>query len=173
MTFYAAPSPATVEKWKQETDDGFRFCFKLPKTITHDAMLVDVVPETEQFLERLLPLLDRLGPIMIQLPPNFGARELPQLEAFLETLPREFRYAVELRDLELATDGMPAELTDDLLEAADVGRVITWIRVRSATVQETIPTSSQRGTRSPIFRFGRSRSLRIRSLAWSSTRIRP
>lgn len=123
-TFYAAPSVSTVERWKRETDEDFRFCFKLPKTITHDAMLVDVVPETERFLERLLPLLDRLGPIMIQLPPNFGARELPRLEAFLETLPREFRYAVELRDAELAVDGMPADLVDDLLESADVGRVI-------------------------------------------------
>lgn len=123
-TFYAEPSKATVEKWRRETEEGFRFCFKLPKAITHDAMLYDVVPDTERFLERLLPLLDRLGPIMIQLPPNFGAQDLPRLEAFLEALPREFRYAVELRDGELATDGMPADLADDLLEAADVGRVI-------------------------------------------------
>lgn len=123
-TFYAAPSPGTVEKWRRETDGDFRFCFKLPKTITHDAMLQDVVPEAEEFLERLVPLRGRLGPIMIQLPPNFGARELPRLEAFLQTLPRELRYAVELRDPELAADGMPADLVDDLLESADVGRVI-------------------------------------------------
>ena len=123
-TFYAEPPPATVEKWGRETSPGFRFCFKLPRTITHDAMLHDVEDETARFLDRLRPIEDRLGPIMIQLPPNFGARELPRLEAFLRTLPREFRFAVELRDRTLAEDGMPARLVDDLLESEDVGRVI-------------------------------------------------
>lgn len=123
-TFYAAPAPATVAKWGRESPDGFRFCFKLPRTITHDAMLDDVAEETARFLDGIAPLGDRLGPVMIQLPPQFDVRSLPRLEAFLASLPRDFRYAVELRDRELAEEGMPARLVDDLLEAEDVGRVI-------------------------------------------------
>ncbi len=123
-TFYAEPPATTVEKWRRATPEGFRFCFKLPRTITHDAMLHDVADDTARFLDRLDPIRDRLGPIMIQLPPNFGARELPRLETFLGGLPRDLRYAVELRDRELAEEGMPAELVDDLLESEDVGRVI-------------------------------------------------
>lgn len=123
-TFYAEPSPRTVERWARESPDAFRFCFKLPKAITHDAMLVDALPETRAFLDRLAPLRPKLGPVMIQLPPAFGARELPRLEAFLESLPANHRYAVELRDPELAREGLPARLADDLLEAAGVGRVI-------------------------------------------------
>jgi len=123
-TFYAEPPPRTVEKWNRESPDGFRFCFKMPRTITHDAMLDRVHEEAHAFLERIAPLRDKLGPLMIQLPPNFGARELPRLEAFLEDLPRDLRYAVELRDPELAREGMPARIVDDLLDDAGVGRVI-------------------------------------------------
>lgn len=123
-TFYAEPTARTVERWRQETPEGFRFCFKLPRAITHDAMLHDVGDAAARFLERLAPLRARLGPIMIQLPPHFGAGDLPRLERFLAGLPETFRYAVELRDPTLAADGMPARIADELLEAAGVGRVI-------------------------------------------------
>lgn len=123
-TFYAVPSARTVEAWGRVTAPDFRFCFKLPRTITHDALLHDVGQETAAFLERMRPLGDRLGPIMIQLPPSFGAGELPRLEDFLTALPRDLRFTVELRDPELAEDGLPARLADDLLQSADVGRVI-------------------------------------------------
>lgn len=123
-TFYAEPSVRTVERWAKDTPADFRFAFKLPKEITHDAMLHDVASDASRFLDRIEPLRDRMGPIMIQLPPAFGARDLARLETFLEGLPRTFRYAVELRDPELAQEGMPARLADDLLEQAGVGRVI-------------------------------------------------
>ena len=123
-TFYATPPQRTVEKWGHESPEGFRFCFKLPRAITHDAMLDGVRDEVHAFLERLAPLRKKLGPLMIQLPPAFGARELPRLESFLAELPADYRYAVELRDPELAADGMPAQIVEDMLDDAGVGRVI-------------------------------------------------
>ena len=123
-TFYATPSQATVRRWAQETPPEFRFCFKLPREITHEAQLFDVRDEALAFLERIEPLSGRLGPVMVQLPPSFGARDLPRLEDFLAGLPDAFRYAVELRDPELAEEGMPARLADDLLDACAAGRVI-------------------------------------------------
>jgi uncharacterized protein YecE (DUF72 family) len=87
-------------------------------------MLAGVHDETHAFLERISPLREKLGPLMIQLPPNFGARELPRLEAFLEDLPRDFRYAVELRDPDLSAAGIPAGIADDLLDDLGIGRVI-------------------------------------------------
>ncbi len=123
-TFYATPSERNVARWREESPVSFRFCFKLPKAITHDAMLVDVESETNVFLDRIRPLGDRMGPIMIQLPPTFGVEALPNLDAFLEKLPRDFRYAVEFRDEILAQEGTAARLAEDILDSAGVGRVI-------------------------------------------------
>ncbi len=123
-TFYAEPTAATVERWYRESPAGFRFCFKLPRAVTHEALLLDADAATMRFLERMDPLREKLGPIMIQLPPNFGTRELPRLETFLASLPSDLRFAVELRHPELAAEGMAARWVDDLLESAGVGRVV-------------------------------------------------
>lgn len=123
-SFYATPSERSIERWAAETPDGFRFCFKLPRAITHDALLMDVERQTHAFLDRLRPLRDRLGPIMVQLPPSFGVQALPRLESFLESLPEDFRYAVELRDADLAGDGTPGRLADEILAATGIGRII-------------------------------------------------
>jgi len=123
-TFYADPSPASVARWVAETGEDFRFCFKLPRAITHDAMLRDALPRTRDFLERMRPLGPRLGPLMIQLPPGFGTAELPRLEDFVAGLPEDLCFAVELRSPELVQEGMPARLADEILASRGIGRVI-------------------------------------------------
>jgi uncharacterized protein YecE (DUF72 family) len=123
-TFYATPSERNVARWADESPEHFRFCFKLPKAITHDAMLNGVEGDTLAFLDRLRPLREKLGPVMIQLPPNFGVEALPRLSTFLETLPDDFRYAVEFRDEVISQEGTSSRLAEDILDAAQVGRVI-------------------------------------------------
>lgn len=123
-TFYATPSERTIERWRSEAPPHFRFCFKLPKTLTHDALLYSVEAEALAFLERIRPLGPNLGPVMIQLPPNFGAEGLSRLAGLLAELPPDFRYAVEFRDETLAQDGIAADLAGEILEEAGAGRVI-------------------------------------------------
>src|SRR5687768_7666922 len=96
-TFYALPTPDTVARWRDQVPDAFRFCFKFPRTITHDKLLVDCAAEVAEFLDRIAPLAGKLGTLMLQLPPRFGPGQLPQLAAFVDVLPREHAYAVELR----------------------------------------------------------------------------
>lgn len=96
-TFYATPSEDIVARWADATPERFRFCFKLPKTVTHERGLVAVRGVTERFLDRLRPLGPRLGPVMIQLPPRFGPPRLAVLEAFLRTLPTDLRFCLEVR----------------------------------------------------------------------------
>ena len=38
-TFYALPRPDVVERWKESTPPSFRFCFKFPRSISHDRKL--------------------------------------------------------------------------------------------------------------------------------------
>jgi uncharacterized protein YecE (DUF72 family) len=97
-TFYnPEPSASSVLRWRSDTPPGFRFCFKLPAAITHERALVGAGPLASAFLARMAPLGERLGPFMIQLPSGFGPRQLGDLRRFLAGLPRELRFAVELR----------------------------------------------------------------------------
>ena len=38
-TLYALPKPEVVLRWREQTTDDFRFCFKFPATISHQAAL--------------------------------------------------------------------------------------------------------------------------------------
>jgi len=96
-TFYAIPPAKSVRGWAERSPDGFVFALKLPREITHDRHLRDADAETELFLERARLLGPKLGPILVQLGPDFAPSELGALEAFVPSLPRDLRFAVEVR----------------------------------------------------------------------------
>lgn len=97
-TFYSVPSEAMVQRWVQETPASFKFCLKLPQTITHQGPLMPNVAASMDFLERVAPLGDRLGPFLIQLPPSYGVQYDEDLLAFLEQFPRQtHQVSVEVR----------------------------------------------------------------------------
>jgi uncharacterized protein YecE (DUF72 family) len=96
-TFYALPKVDTVKRWSEDVPDDFRFCFKFPKKVTHEKMLLDSGDYVSAFIERLAPLGDKLGTLVLQLPPRFGMKQLERLKEFLGALPKGPRYAVELR----------------------------------------------------------------------------
>ncbi len=96
-TFYASPSAAQIANWRAATPERFRFCFKLPRQISHDLMLQNASAETQAFLALIAPLAQRLGPIMIQLGPSFAPAHLPVLADYLDRLSKDFDYAVEVR----------------------------------------------------------------------------
>jgi len=96
-TFYGMPTETAVQRWASATPDGFKICPKMPRVITHDKRLVDTDALTSEFLERMRLLGDRLGPILIQFPPNFTMAEVSALINFLPQLPHDLRYVVEFR----------------------------------------------------------------------------
>jgi uncharacterized protein YecE (DUF72 family) len=96
-TFYAVPRESTVAGWRERTPAGFRFSAKFPKLITHEKLLVDCRAETMAFLNIMTQLDQKLGPLLLQMPPSYNATNLDALAAFLETLPTGLRYALEVR----------------------------------------------------------------------------
>src|SRR3712207_1233770 len=96
-TFYGTPRRSTVEKWREVVPQGILFAAKFPQEITHERNLVDAEAETVSFLRTMAGLGDRLGPLLLQLPPSFAVEGLGVLEDFLKGLPEGFRYAVEVR----------------------------------------------------------------------------
>ena len=98
-TFYAIPAEPVVKGWLDRVPEGFLFGLKVPQEITHDKRLVDVAPVLERFVTRMKILGERLGPLLLQLPPDFlpTATNRAAFQTFVESLPTGFQWAVEFR----------------------------------------------------------------------------
>lgn len=146
-TFYGLPAPETVARWAAEAPETFRFCLKFPRSITHDHALVgaEARAETRRFLERVAPLGGRLGPFFLQLHPSFGADRLKVLEIFLRELPKEFRYAVEVRHADFFDNGAKERAFDTLLSECGMDRVIFDTRgLFASTATDAITLDAKR-----------------------------
>ena len=111
-TFYAVPPSKTVRGWAARTPRDFKFALKLPQEITHERRLRDVKDLANEFFDRARELEDKLGPILIQLGPDFAPVELPALAHFLPMLPRDIQFAVEFRQRGWIHDGVLALLAE-------------------------------------------------------------
>ena len=60
----------TWQRWASSTPEGFRFAVKMPKSITHKARLANTGALLQEFLEQVAGLGEKLGPLLIQLPPS-------------------------------------------------------------------------------------------------------
>ena len=70
-TFYRMPTAKTIAGWDQDTPAGFVFALKVPQRITHFARLRDVAEPLRYLLDTVGGLGAKLGPLLLQLPPNF------------------------------------------------------------------------------------------------------
>lgn len=139
-TFYSLPSTQTVAKWCESAPETFRFCFKLPRTITHERRLRNADAELAEFLSVIEPLGLRIGPVQIQLPATFEPDDLDVLAGFLAAMPETFDWAVEVRHDEFFAGGAAEAPLDDLLSSRGVNRVMLDSRalfaVRPITPEE-------------------------------------
>ncbi len=111
-TFYAIPSPQTVRAWASRVPAAFTFALKLPQEITHEHRLRNCDDATQRFFDVARELGPKLGPVLMQFGPDFGPSELPALAAFLPTLPRDIKLAVEFRQRSWINDGILALLAE-------------------------------------------------------------
>jgi len=95
-TFYRLPTPKLVSGWSQAAPDGFVFTLKLSQKITHIRRLKDVDSEMRFFLETAAGLNEKLGPILVQLPPNFK-KNAELLSEFLKSYASGHKLAFEFR----------------------------------------------------------------------------
>lgn len=91
-TFYRLPSEAQLRSWAARTPEGFRFAVKMSRQITHFGR-ADAIAT---FCERVRVMGDRLGPILIQLPPT-KPRDDGLLRLLLDSLDSGLRCAFEFR----------------------------------------------------------------------------
>lgn len=139
-TFYATPPASTVRGWAERVPDGFVFALKLPREITHERRLRGAQSQTAEFFDRARELGSRLGPVLVQLGPDFSPAERPALEAFLPLLPDDVRVAVEFRQHAWITRD-----TLELLAHHGVALALTdgpWIPRSAATALLARPTAA-------------------------------
>ncbi len=110
-TFYGIPAPGTVQKWYERTPEGFLFALKCPQEITHDKVLAGADEKFTEFLRAVEPLREKLGVILLQFPYfargvfASGEEFVERIRPFLEKLPKEPRFALEIRNKGWITEG--------------------------------------------------------------------
>jgi len=128
-TFYHLPSATTMRHWEDLAGPGFRFCPKLPKTLSHDKRLEDPAPEIGMMRRLAAELGPHLGCALLQLPPSFHARshEEKTLRAFLRAWPGDIPLAVEFRHESWETPHAAGILAD---------KNVAWVWTDNVSLQD-------------------------------------
>jgi uncharacterized protein YecE (DUF72 family) len=71
-SFYRSHQRKTYERWAQATPSGFRFSVKVPKAMTHEHRLADCGTLLDHFVMEVTGLGDKLGVLLVQLPPKLA-----------------------------------------------------------------------------------------------------
>ena len=123
-SFYGAPRHETLARWIEHTPDYFRFCFKVPRSISHDAPLHHGAQALHEFLEGLSFAKKRLGVIWLQLSSKQGPEALPALRALCQQLPAGFSYGLEVRHNRFFAKGDEERELNALLMQHNINRVM-------------------------------------------------
>jgi uncharacterized protein YecE (DUF72 family) len=109
--FYTNMTTGTFIGMAKATPEKFQLSIKVPETITHNKRLnvkQGAMAEFEEFLDKISPLKNsnKLGAILIQLPPSFTVSDFRNIEGFLDRLPSSgYDYAVEFRHPSWKSEG--------------------------------------------------------------------
>lgn len=96
VTFYRLPKQEVFAGWYARSPDDAVITVKASRYLTHIKRLKDPQPSVDKLLDRIKPLREKLGPILIQLPPDLPI-DLDNLDATLRAFPPGLRLAVEPR----------------------------------------------------------------------------
>jgi uncharacterized protein YecE (DUF72 family) len=108
--FYSHMTKGTFIGMVKATPERFQFSVKVPEIITHQKRLdvnKSVITDFEEFLDKISPLknANKLGAILLQLPPSFTVNDFKNIEKFLDKLPPGYQYGVEFRHPSWKTEG--------------------------------------------------------------------
>lgn len=125
-THYKTYPPSAIEKWADKAQGkDFIFCPKFPQTISHYSSFVNVDDKTNAFLEGIHAFGKHLGPIFLQVSDRFTPKRKENLFNYLETLPKDLQFFLEVRNPEWFSG---KEVSEDLVKTLNklkVGYVIT------------------------------------------------
>ena len=119
-TFYRTPDADTVARWRDAVRHRpFRFCFKLPREVTHERR--PDLGALRVFLRAIEPLSDNLGPLLVQFPATLGPPELQTFTPVFSELKSASSFVIEVRHPAFFSK---PELLEPTLERFGAGRAI-------------------------------------------------
>jgi len=95
-SFYRIPTEQNIAAWYAEVPSDFSFTLKLNQKITHMKRLKNADEEMERFLEAAAAMKEKLGTILVQLPP-YARKDAAALATFLSQYASRARLAFEFR----------------------------------------------------------------------------
>jgi uncharacterized protein YecE (DUF72 family) len=96
-TFYRLPSAKAFDRWHKQAPPGFCYVLKFSRYGSHVKRLKEPGASIQRFLQVARRLRKLLGPILVQLPPNWNVNT-DRLQEFLNVAPASLRWAFEFRD---------------------------------------------------------------------------
>jgi uncharacterized protein YecE (DUF72 family) len=108
--FYRLPALGTFEQWHDRTSEDFVMAVKASRYLTHIKRLRDPAEPVRRMLDAFRGLGAKLGPVLLQLPPNLPA-DPALLDDCLARFPANMRVAVEPRHPSWWDDRVHAVLT--------------------------------------------------------------
>ena len=126
-TFYQTYGPETISKWKTKADanPNFKFCPKFSQSISHIRRLKNAEEITTSYYEGIMAFGDKLGPLFLQLSDNYTPKSLPELTAYLESLPTDVPVFVELRHKDWFAVPENKQAVFSLFKRLNVGSILT------------------------------------------------
>jgi uncharacterized protein YecE (DUF72 family) len=119
-SFYRRHKRETWQRWADSVSDSFRFAVKLPKAISHELRLVGADEALAVFIADIAPLGDKLGPLLLQMPPTMGF-DATIAGHFIELLRRHYYGVVVIEPRHVS---WACEAASALLGALCVSRVV-------------------------------------------------
>jgi uncharacterized protein YecE (DUF72 family) len=98
-SFYHLPKETTVKGWMEKVPEKFEFCPKMSRYLTQFKKLNDPEEPLEKFFGVFDQMQERMGPVLIQLPPSLGYHR-EKTEYFFKLLEQQYKpykFAIEIR----------------------------------------------------------------------------
>jgi uncharacterized protein YecE (DUF72 family) len=110
-SFYRLPTADAFRAWRDSVPDDFVFTVKASRYLTHYRRLREPEEPVERLLGAAEGLGPKLGPVLLQLPPNLPA-DVDALERVFDAFATRVRLACEFRHDSWFTDDVYALLRD-------------------------------------------------------------
>jgi uncharacterized protein YecE (DUF72 family) len=110
-TFYRLPERSVFERWRDATPESFVFAPKMSRFLTHVKRLKAPAEPVARYLHRAEALGPKLGPTLVQLPPNLAV-DVQLLDGLLDCWPATRRLAIEFRHDSWFTEAVYGRLAE-------------------------------------------------------------